>query len=255
MPRRSHTARCLQGFRIGSSPVIYIQAHLDTRTGQYILLWRDIQQAFPGVGYVRNCSTVAQFITDDDFALIDPLRIKYLQGVIFNVVLKDTEAAPPGYSPPGYTSPGYISPGYTFPGYTSPGRTFSGHTSSGYTFSGHTSSGYTFSGHTSSGYTSSGYTSSGYTPGNASLVRAPHTYVPVTRERSGQLVNRASGGISGGNLRITKFSDLKNYEPDWAGWVQNPIWTFFKIVILGVIVVFLIIAIPILLILSALGIC
>ncbi|KAI8357419.1 hypothetical protein B0O80DRAFT_527213 [Mortierella sp. GBAus27b] len=201
----------LQGFQTGSSPVIYIRARLDTRTGQYILLWRDIQQVFPDVGQVRNVATVAQFLIDGDFALIHPLRIKYLPGVIFNVVLKDTESAPPGYSPPGYTSPGHTS-----------------------------------SGHTSSGHTSSGHTSSGYTPGNASLVRAPHTYVPVTRERSGQLVNRDSGEFSGRSLS-------NDYEFNWTTCLQNPLWAISRIVVLGILIVpFLIVVVPFAIIISIL---
>lgn len=99
----SHVAQRFQGFRFGSSPVVYIGARLDTRAGQYILLWRDIQQALPGVEQVRCGATVAPFVADDDFTLIYPLRIKYLPGVILNVILEDTGSAPPGYAPPGYT--------------------------------------------------------------------------------------------------------------------------------------------------------
>ncbi|KAI8347075.1 hypothetical protein B0O80DRAFT_533123 [Mortierella sp. GBAus27b] len=97
----SHVAQRFQGFRFGSSPVVYIGARLDTRAGQYILLWRDIQQALPGVEQVRCGATVAPFVADDDFTLIYPLRIKYLPGVILNVILEDTGSAPPGYAPPG----------------------------------------------------------------------------------------------------------------------------------------------------------
>jgi hypothetical protein len=54
-----------QGFRVGSSAPVYIKARLDPKTGQYCILWRDVQRTFNGVRQVQYGSEVVSFLTDD----------------------------------------------------------------------------------------------------------------------------------------------------------------------------------------------
>ncbi|KAI8357417.1 hypothetical protein B0O80DRAFT_287627 [Mortierella sp. GBAus27b] len=101
----------LQGFRLGPSPVVHVQARRDPKTGEYIVLWRDIQHAFPGLDHVRDGSIVVSFATDDNFEFLEPKRIEYLAGAVLDVVLRNTELNPPDYLSTNYTSVNQQSPG------------------------------------------------------------------------------------------------------------------------------------------------
>lgn len=59
----------LQGFRVGNGDVLYIKSRRDNTTGQCIILWKDILQAFGDVKHVRDGPTIVSFVTDDDFEL------------------------------------------------------------------------------------------------------------------------------------------------------------------------------------------
>jgi hypothetical protein len=59
----------LQGFQVGNSDVLYIKSRRNNTTGQCIILWKDILQAFGDVKHVRDGPTIVSFVTDDDFEL------------------------------------------------------------------------------------------------------------------------------------------------------------------------------------------
>ncbi|KAK3825376.1 MAG: hypothetical protein J3Q66DRAFT_327608, partial [Benniella sp.] len=79
----------LQGFQVGNSDVLYIKSRRNNTTGQCIILWKDILQAFGDVKHVRDGPTIVSFVTDDDFEFLEPLRIDYHPDVTLEVVLND----------------------------------------------------------------------------------------------------------------------------------------------------------------------
>ncbi|KAG0241370.1 hypothetical protein B0O80DRAFT_444859 [Mortierella sp. GBAus27b] len=93
-----------QGFRHRTSPVIQIQAHEDGWTGKYYVLWTDIERVFPGVKHVRSGLIVVSFARDDHGNVIKPERIKYVHGVVLDIILDNTELAHPNYPPPDYNT-------------------------------------------------------------------------------------------------------------------------------------------------------
>ncbi|KAF9093224.1 hypothetical protein BGX27_001650, partial [Mortierella sp. AM989] len=75
-----------QVFRVpGSTQVVNID--VDNFDGQNVIFWRDIEQAFPGVQYVRNGESMIKFLMAPDKQRIEPLCIKYYPGVDLDVVL------------------------------------------------------------------------------------------------------------------------------------------------------------------------
>ncbi|KAF9354272.1 hypothetical protein BGX34_011123, partial [Mortierella sp. NVP85] len=71
---------------------------LDPKTGQYCILWRDIQRTFNGVKQVRYGSKVVSFLIDDNLEELQPFRIGFFPGLILQVILDDL-GAPPAYTP------------------------------------------------------------------------------------------------------------------------------------------------------------
>ncbi|KAG0362496.1 hypothetical protein BGZ54_008592, partial [Gamsiella multidivaricata] len=79
-----------QAFRVPpSSSTLSIDAHLDYRTGQYVILWLDVQRIFEDVHYVKQGSSVVSLMSDQNFRELQPPRIPYRPGVVFDVVLRD----------------------------------------------------------------------------------------------------------------------------------------------------------------------
>ncbi|KAK3820206.1 MAG: hypothetical protein J3Q66DRAFT_368222 [Benniella sp.] len=106
----------LQGFRVvSSSPTnishttIFIPSKLDEKTGDRIVLWRDIQREIKNADRVRNGNTSVVFMTGDDFEEQDsdrsptvftllgcayrliPQRILYHPGVVLDVLVEGRE--------------------------------------------------------------------------------------------------------------------------------------------------------------------
>ncbi|KAF9344066.1 hypothetical protein BGX26_004858, partial [Mortierella sp. AD094] len=83
-----------QAFRAkSSSTACNILARLDPKTGQYIVLWREIQQAFTNPKCIMNNEDFVPFLLDDDFEEILPQRIAYIPGVTLEVVTSVTDNA------------------------------------------------------------------------------------------------------------------------------------------------------------------
>jgi hypothetical protein len=68
------TEKYLQGFRVvsaESTPIghstIFIPSKPDKKTGERIVLWRDIQREFKNADRIRDGNTSVVFTTDDDF--------------------------------------------------------------------------------------------------------------------------------------------------------------------------------------------
>ncbi|KAF9356973.1 hypothetical protein BGX26_004440 [Mortierella sp. AD094] len=78
----------LQGNIIPSSRTVNIEPRFDTKTGEYIILWNDINAAFKNSIHVRNVDTVVPFLTDENFEFIKPLRIRAKPNVILDIVLE-----------------------------------------------------------------------------------------------------------------------------------------------------------------------
>ena len=54
-----------------SSEIFTVNARHDKKTGDCIVLWKDIQRGFPNVQYVLDGSNVVSFMTDDNFEEYD----------------------------------------------------------------------------------------------------------------------------------------------------------------------------------------
>ncbi|KAG0246592.1 hypothetical protein BGX31_000570 [Mortierella sp. GBA43] len=76
-----------QAFRGLSKPgTTYIPTVTDTNTGDCVVLWEDIQDAFAGAKTIRNGDLHVPFLRDANFARIMPLRIAYHPGAVLNVL-------------------------------------------------------------------------------------------------------------------------------------------------------------------------
>ncbi|KAF9358518.1 hypothetical protein BGX34_008903 [Mortierella sp. NVP85] len=76
-----------QGFRCEPSiKITSIPTRLDNKTGQHIVLWRDIQHIFTDAKAIFNKGEAVLFLTDDDFDYLTPLRIPHYPGVVLEVV-------------------------------------------------------------------------------------------------------------------------------------------------------------------------
>ncbi|KAK3820207.1 MAG: hypothetical protein J3Q66DRAFT_439243 [Benniella sp.] len=88
-----------QGFRVVSASssiptsqsTIFIPSKPDKKTGERIVLWRDIQREIKNADRIRNGNTSVVFMTDDDFEELIPQRILYHPGVILDVVVEGQE--------------------------------------------------------------------------------------------------------------------------------------------------------------------
>ncbi|KAF9345692.1 hypothetical protein BGX26_002871 [Mortierella sp. AD094] len=81
------TAPHRQAFRARSSSTAWnIPARLDPKTGQHIVLWREIQRAFKNAECIVNNGDFVPFLLNDDFEEIVPQRIAYMPGVTLEVV-------------------------------------------------------------------------------------------------------------------------------------------------------------------------
>ncbi|KAK3815354.1 MAG: hypothetical protein J3Q66DRAFT_370682 [Benniella sp.] len=76
-----------QAFRARlSSETTLIPTRHDNKSGQHIVLWKDVQRCFKDAEYVRDGQEMVLFLTDDEFEDIIPLRISHYPGVVLEVV-------------------------------------------------------------------------------------------------------------------------------------------------------------------------
>ncbi|KAK3820036.1 MAG: hypothetical protein J3Q66DRAFT_387022 [Benniella sp.] len=76
-----------QGFRCEpSTKITSIPTRFDNKTGQHIVLWRDIQHLFTDAKAIFNKGEAVLFLTDDNFDYLTPLRIPHYPGVVLEVV-------------------------------------------------------------------------------------------------------------------------------------------------------------------------
>ncbi|KAF9350903.1 hypothetical protein BGX34_000918 [Mortierella sp. NVP85] len=76
-----------QAFRYRhSQEVIAIPTRLDNKSGQRIVLLRDVQHTFEDAKAVLNGGKAVLFLTDDNFEYLTPLRIAHYPGVVLEVV-------------------------------------------------------------------------------------------------------------------------------------------------------------------------
>ncbi|KAI8604425.1 hypothetical protein EDD21DRAFT_350947 [Dissophora ornata] len=81
----------LQAFRAATSTgTVYIPARLDSKTGENVVLWKDIQMAFNKPRCIMSGSDVVVFMVDDDFQELVPLRIAYHPGLVLEVIIGDS---------------------------------------------------------------------------------------------------------------------------------------------------------------------
>ncbi|KAF9347445.1 hypothetical protein BGX34_003138, partial [Mortierella sp. NVP85] len=88
-----------QGFRIvsasSSTPtghsIVFVPSKPDKKTGERIILWRDIQREIKNADRIRNGNKSVVFMTDDDFEELIPQRILYHPGVILDVIVEAQE--------------------------------------------------------------------------------------------------------------------------------------------------------------------
>ncbi|KAF9957186.1 hypothetical protein BGZ65_002217 [Modicella reniformis] len=81
-----------QAFRSRSTDCdIKIKPHKDSKSGEHIVLWSDIQQAFKNAMFIRNDGSLVSFLKDDNFEELIPQRIAYYPGVVLEVVVEDSK--------------------------------------------------------------------------------------------------------------------------------------------------------------------
>ena len=64
------SGRPVQAFRVSgaeSSQTINIHTRLDNKTGQQVVLWKDVLQVFEHAKYISDGSMTIPFLADDDF--------------------------------------------------------------------------------------------------------------------------------------------------------------------------------------------
>ncbi|KAF8977008.1 hypothetical protein BGZ52_007467, partial [Haplosporangium bisporale] len=76
----------IQSFRVADSTTNIVNFDVDNVDGQNVIYWEDIKQAFPGVQYIRNGSTVVKFLRDLNHTRILPHCIMHCPGVVLDVV-------------------------------------------------------------------------------------------------------------------------------------------------------------------------
>ncbi|KAF9997902.1 hypothetical protein BGZ79_008405 [Entomortierella chlamydospora] len=124
-----------------SSEPVYIEPHFISQTGEYIVLWDEVLVAFKNASYVRNGNTLVPFLRDENFQILNPLRIRACPGVIFDVFfdspnddlnldslrISDPPTSPtstnPFVSPPSYSqveSSSNTTPSYPLPPLSTP---------------------------------------------------------------------------------------------------------------------------------------
>ncbi|KAG0214303.1 hypothetical protein BGX28_002411 [Mortierella sp. GBA30] len=82
----------IDGRRSLLSDPIKIPARFDKKSGEYIVLWRDIQQFFKGAQYIMRGDAAVPFIIDEDtFEVLIPERIEYFPDDILDVVVDTPE--------------------------------------------------------------------------------------------------------------------------------------------------------------------
>ncbi|KAF9941725.1 hypothetical protein BGZ65_001853 [Modicella reniformis] len=86
----------MQAFRSRlADEIVDIPVRMDPRTGNYIVLWSDIQDGFENAKSVRKGTSLVPFITNDNFEQIIPLRIAYHPGIVLEVVVGGSTQAEP----------------------------------------------------------------------------------------------------------------------------------------------------------------
>ncbi|KAF8930582.1 hypothetical protein BGZ58_008167 [Dissophora ornata] len=85
----------VQAFRINALPgsisasnTVSINTGIDPETGQYIVLWSNIQDLFKGALGIKNGGREVAFLAGNDLKNLDPLRISHHPGVILEVVIE-----------------------------------------------------------------------------------------------------------------------------------------------------------------------
>ncbi|KAK3821114.1 MAG: hypothetical protein J3Q66DRAFT_438033 [Benniella sp.] len=79
-----------QTFRCRSTgDIANIPALIDPKSGNLIVLWRDIQSVFEDAKSVWNGKSLVPLVTDENLEQITPLRISYHAGVVLEVLVKE----------------------------------------------------------------------------------------------------------------------------------------------------------------------
>ncbi|KAF9290232.1 hypothetical protein BGZ68_007580 [Mortierella alpina] len=82
----------LQIFRC-KSRLLGLPVYLESKTGDYIVLWHDVRPLFPGARCIMNGDKVVPFLKDENFQTIKPERIKYQADVVLDVILETSKTS------------------------------------------------------------------------------------------------------------------------------------------------------------------
>ncbi|KAF8980068.1 hypothetical protein BGZ46_004656 [Entomortierella lignicola] len=86
MAKEDTEDQCTQAFRASTSKeILDIPTRLDNKTGQHIVLWKDIQLGFENAKCIKKGGALVLFLTDENFDL-NPLRIGHHPGVVLDVI-------------------------------------------------------------------------------------------------------------------------------------------------------------------------
>ncbi|KAF9100493.1 hypothetical protein BGX27_000365 [Mortierella sp. AM989] len=70
------------------SKTVNIKPRLEAKSGENVILWNDIKMVFKNPLHVRHEDTVVPYLTDDNLAFLQPLRIPVFPGDILDVVIE-----------------------------------------------------------------------------------------------------------------------------------------------------------------------
>ncbi|KAG0315038.1 hypothetical protein BGZ99_007700 [Dissophora globulifera] len=86
MAEKDVTTRLCQPFRDPSSSTTFtIDTRFDSKTGQYVIRWKDILQVCKNAEFVKDGDRVISFMVDDDLEDLLPLRIAYHAGAVLDI--------------------------------------------------------------------------------------------------------------------------------------------------------------------------
>ncbi|KAG0349051.1 polar growth protein [Podila humilis] len=111
-----------QTFRsINSTGVVFtinINPRNDSKLGQKVVLWNDVQRVFKRVQFIMDGDVAVSFLTDDNFEDLIPLRIGFQPGVVLDVILEGSVSSPAPENSPRTSAASAVSPPLPPPSYS-----------------------------------------------------------------------------------------------------------------------------------------
>ncbi|KAF9938891.1 hypothetical protein BGZ65_011977 [Modicella reniformis] len=80
---------------VPNAPIANVVPRLDRKSGEYIILWNDVLRVFKDAQYILRGSEVVNFLVDNNFEELKPLRIALYPDEVLNVALNSLSHTQP----------------------------------------------------------------------------------------------------------------------------------------------------------------